>query len=393
MAAMIWIFPLRSPDQRVADFTTVAPRGPTSASRPSPISARPVTGTGCFKYDLAEGAPAIGGRRQAPPHVGEQQRTVGHVRRADDRCRQTRVGFHPRRSGVVAAVDVAAKAECDDSVSCRRDTEETALVRDREHLEALCRGIELHHEPAFAGDVEFTADRADRVEIEELGVVRPIEPRLPGLAAVGRTENEVVRTHDVAVCGIGKPDVEKRLVGALLLVALRLGQQCLHFRGGRLRLGPAFHGREQQVVRLVTVELHLPTIAAIVAVEDDTVVADRPSISRVGEEHGGQVRAYRDGGLLPGLATVVRHDDVPTLSDSDQAVARFRDRLQQCLARERRGLRRCVEYVDERRADCRRSERHAERSDASDCKGATCRHDSKVHFRSCRQSAVGLPAG
>ena len=79
--------------------------------------------------------------------------------------------------------------------------------------------------------------------------------------------------------------------------------------------------RDQQVVRLATVELQLPASRHHRCCGGRRHRGRRPSLLRVGEEHGGQIRAHRDARLLPGRAAIVRDDDVPALPDGDQAVA------------------------------------------------------------------------
>ena len=377
--------------QRAAGSVTATPRGPASTKRPSPRSAKPVTGIDGLTAIGAKERPPSLARGDPPAGIGQEDRAARGGRRADDRRRQPGLDLGPRHASVVAAPDVAAQTEGEHGVARGGDAEETPFVGNRERLEPLRGRVELEHEPALARDVDIPRHGTDRIQIEEFRIVGSVEPRLPRLPAVGSAEDEVVRADDVAIPRIGKPDVEERLVGPLFLVSLRFGEQRLCALGRGLGRDLALHRASQHVVGLAAVELQLPRFTTVRRVQHDAVVADGPAFLGVDEIHCRQVRADRDHRLLPGLALVRRNDDVAALADGDEPVAGARDRLHQTAACERRSLRGCVQHVSEA-GTCRApGERERERGDEQRHDGVACIHDLGFQFGSSGTGATARP--
>ena len=144
---------------------------------------------------------------------------------------------------------------------------------------------------------------------------------LPRLAAVARAKDQVVRADHITVLRIGEPDVEERLVGPLLLVALRLGEQLLRFLRRRLGRDLAFHRRDQQVVGRAAVELqrHVSPPSAVCRTTPSWPTA-QPCLSStkntaVRSELTGTCDCFHVAPPSP------RHDELSALSHGDQPIA------------------------------------------------------------------------
>ena len=194
----------------------------------------PVSGIGLLERELASNVrPPSRARGDAATGVGQQRsrrRPCGVA--ATIVAGKSGVDLGPRPAAVVAAEDVAAQAEDEHGAAGVGDAEEAAVVGHRERAEALRR---RRRASARARPRRRRRGRPPTGRIayrlKNLRIVGAVEPRLPGLAAVGGAEDQVVGADDVAVLRVGEPDVEERLVGALLLVALRFGEQRLRGLG------------------------------------------------------------------------------------------------------------------------------------------------------------------
>ena len=69
--------------------------------------------------------------------------------------------------------------------------------------------------------------------------------------------------------------------------------------------------------------LQLPAFAAIGGGHDGGVVTHRPAMTRAPEPHPIEHRIVRRGDLSPGLALIIRQQDVAPLADCDQTLAGF----------------------------------------------------------------------
>ncbi|MOA09123.1 hypothetical protein D3C78_1289310 [compost metagenome] len=175
--------------------------------------------------------------------------------------------------------------------------------------------------------------------METAGVVHAVDPGLPVATAVDRTQDQVESADDEAFALIGEPDIEERLVRALFRQALRL-------------VLPAFDTGvvvEHQLADLPAIELLLPALSGIAAVQHHAIMADRPAFAGSGEKYGGKVGADRHFGLLPELAAVIGIQDVATLAHRHQTLASFGQVEQRTLRRQFAALRRQVQHIDEGR--------------------------------------------
>ena len=104
-------------------------------------------------------------------------------------------------------------------------------------------------------------------------------------------------------------------------------------------------------------------------------MADGPAVLLVREPDGGQVRARGHLRLRPGLAGIVRVQDVAALAHGDDALARESEVEQERLDRERRDDRRLRRGIRRGRVLRQGLRRHRE---------GERRERKPVHFSACR---------
>ena len=318
--------------QRGRVSATATPRGPTSASLP-------VAGVGDAgeRHRLLDARPARTSCRRRrcattrPPASASSDRAVRRARRRRrsspaGRRRPSSRSRRRRRCGRRCRAGRTRAPRC----RRRRRRRSCRCRARRARLKRCAAASSFSTRPAFAGDVELAGRRADRVQVEEFGIVGAVEPRLPGLAAVGGAKDQVVRADDVAV--VARRRTRRRGTAcrrpAPCSASLRRAASSRSrtpARAATLRSIAA----TSSVVGLAAVELQLPGGAAVGGVQDHAVVADGPALLVVDEVHRGEVGAHRHRRLLPRRAAVGRDDDVAALADGDQPLAGPRHRLQQ----------------------------------------------------------------
>ncbi|MNZ57262.1 hypothetical protein D3C78_752360 [compost metagenome] len=153
-----------------------------------------------------------------------------------------------------------------------------------------------------------------------MGIVSAVLEGGPMLATVFGAQDQVEHTNHKANLVVGEPDVEQRLVGALLDQTLAIGSQLRPLFVGRLGAGQRTVMLDQQVADLAAVQLFAPGHAGIAAVQHHAIAADRPALLGRREVHAIEVRADRNPGLRPLLAGIIGIKDVASLSHSHQAL-------------------------------------------------------------------------
>ncbi|MNO74560.1 hypothetical protein D3C76_655640 [compost metagenome] len=188
--------------------------------------------------------------------------------------------------------------------------------------EALPGIVPLQQQPLFTGDVQGITGPGDGVEVKALRVVDAVLEWRPALTTILGTQDQVEHTHHIAQFVVGEPDIEQRLVGALLHQLLTFSDQQWPLLIGRLGRGQRAVVFDEQIADLAAVQLFAPGCTGIAAVQHDTIVTDRPTLLGRREKHRSQVAAQRNAGLHPVLARIVGKKNMATLANGDQALAR-----------------------------------------------------------------------
>ncbi len=171
-------------------------------------------------------------------------------------------------------------------------------------------------------------------------------------------KDQVVRADDVAVVRVGEPDVEERLVGALLLVALRLGEQLLCVLRRRLAprpCAPSLRSGGRWRLRPLSCSIHVSPPSAVCRITPSWPTA-QPCLSSTKNT---AVRSELTGTLacFQLAAAVGRIDDVTALADRDEPVAGLAPPPAAGCAPRAGIARRRVEQIDEAGAGRRRRQR------------------------------------
>ncbi|MNO98576.1 hypothetical protein D3C76_903240 [compost metagenome] len=175
----------------------------------------------------------------------------------------------------------------------------------------------------------------------------------PVLAAILGAQDQVEHADHIAQLVVGEPDVEQRLVGALLDQPLTFGDQQWPLLVGRLGTGQRRIVRDEHSTDLAAIQLLAPGGAGIAAVQYHTVAAHGPALLRRREGHRVEVGADRHAGLQPAFAVIVGVQNMAPLPDSDQPRAGTRNAEQGAAHGQRTGLGRLVQHIHQR---CRLSD-------------------------------------
>ncbi|MNI51916.1 hypothetical protein D3C73_1066660 [compost metagenome] len=220
------------------------------------------------------------------------------------------------------------------------------MIRRLSRNEALQGFIPLEQQPLLASDVQRIAGRRDGVEVETLRVVGAILERRPALTTVVSSQNQVEHADRVTHVFVGKPYIQQRFVGALLLHPFAFGHPQRPLRVVRLGGGQRLVMLDQQSADLAPVQLFFPGLASVVAVQHHAVAAHCPALGGVRKAHCIQISTDRHLGLLPLSAAVIAVDDVATLAHRNQALARPRRPGQRAADRQGTGLGWQVQHID-----------------------------------------------
>ncbi|MNF71159.1 hypothetical protein D3C84_531040 [compost metagenome] len=166
------------------------------------------------------------------------------------------------------------------------------------------------------------------------------------MAAILGTQDQVEHADHVADLVVGEPDVEQRLVGALLDQPLTVSDQQRPLLIGRLGSGQRRVMPDQQRADLSTVQLLVPGHAGIAAVQDHAIVADGPALLRRSKIHRTQVTADRYARLLPLPAAIVGIKNVPALPDRHQPLPGIGDVQQRAVHGQCTGPGGQVQHID-----------------------------------------------
>src|SRR5574337_558423 len=128
---------------------------------------------------------AVAAHEQPPDLARENQLTLVEGGTGSEPFLHAGVDLVPAGPPIGTAEGVAAQAEDAHRALGAGEPEVAALVGCLDATEAPRRRVETHHQALLADDEELAAGRAHAIEMQRLGVVGAVEPRLPALAAVG----------------------------------------------------------------------------------------------------------------------------------------------------------------------------------------------------------------
>ena len=337
------------------------PPSPATISAPSPEGSDRGDRLAVVLLREREAAPAVMAHEDHAGKARHDDRAFVDARAGVEERRRAGLDRGPGRAAILGAEQVSAQAEGEQRIALeRQDAVEGAVIRRRQLAPVRPVVVGAEQPPRLGAEVHAPARSArDRVQVEleaevdfrlhlvlgrrdflgarqGLGLERHLAP---DRAAVRRHVDDAVGADRDAMRGVGEADVEERL----------------------------------RVLRLEVDEL--PGLAAILRAQDRFHVADGPAVLLVREPDGGQVRARGHLRLRPGLARIVRVQDVAALADRDDALAREGEVEQERLDRERRDDGRLRRGIRRGRVlrQCLRRHREGER-----------REREPAHFSACR---------